>query len=366
MKAVLFILTWWLVLAWANAATRASEAVVPAEGPFCGINSLYTALRAEGFRTDFSSLLQARYVSSADGSTVEELRRAACEQGAECRVLTNLSTSDLCHLDCPAVLHVKNEYDAPQYNHYVLCVPNVGGQLNLYDPPDPLVTSDGSELAAVWDGTAVLVSSKPISLWSIYGHGAVRVAWAAALILLLFGGVVVAKRRGLVPTRVSHGVLRQSLLVVLVGCLSGGVYHCLAPQGFAAQRSAIAAIADAFNAQPAQIVDLPQARSLLVGGARFIDARNASDFAEGHVNGAISIPPNATRLYRSRSLIGVAMDQPMVVYCQGPSCPYAKHLAGRLSRDGYQRISVFAGGWSQWAEAAKNPATDVPGREVVP
>jgi rhodanese-related sulfurtransferase len=152
----------------------------------------------------------------------------------------------------------------------------------------------------------------------------------------------------------------QSAVVFLLTVSLGGGYQWCSKQGFLAQHAATAAITAAFNEEAADIVDLPRAQLMRIGGAQFIDARSASDFAAGHVDGSINIPPNATRLDRSTCLAGVVKDRPLVVYCQGPSCPNARVLAARLSRDGYRRISIFGGGWSAWDAAGASSFSDVP------
>lgn len=47
------------------------------DGPYCGIYSLYHALRAVDVPVQFDSLTQERYVGSANGSSASELRQAA-------------------------------------------------------------------------------------------------------------------------------------------------------------------------------------------------------------------------------------------------------------------------------------------------
>src|SRR6266478_6284154 len=92
----------------------ATYAVPPAH---CGVYSLYTALRIEGVRVSLADLLQPKYISAADGSTFADLRRAAREHCMDAALLTNLDLSDLKAAKCPIILHVKNEWDAPDYNH---------------------------------------------------------------------------------------------------------------------------------------------------------------------------------------------------------------------------------------------------------
>ena len=339
----------------AAAAIRSAESSSPGvpSAPFCGVYSLYTALRAEGSPLKFSQLLQPRYISSASGSTIHELCQAARDQGAYAQVLTNLGLADLHHLSCPAILHVKNEYDSPDYNHFVLCVPAGDGKLMLYDAPDAPTRSLGRELAASWDGTALLVSLKPIELDPLRFWAATRILVAVLVAMAILGAAGWSTRR-LGRRRLT--IISQTALLTLVAATTASVHHLATSQGFGAQAAAITAIRNAHFDQPAGQVDLRQAKLLLQSGARFIDARSSADYQQGHVDGAVDLPPYASRSDRLRLVAGLPRDARLVVYCQSPACPYAALLANRLVRDGFKNVNVFTGGWSLWSDSADSQA----------
>jgi rhodanese-related sulfurtransferase len=353
MRAGVFSTLTLTIIAWTAAMpslAHAQTAPGVASGPYCGVYSLYTALRSQGVNLELAQLLRPTYVSSTSGSTLSQLRQATQEHQAYGQLLENLSVADLHHLNCPAILHVKNEYDAPDYNHFLLCVPVAGGQLALYDPPGAIVRTAGHELAALWDGTALVVSARPINLASMRGWAAARVALTvagalAALGILLF--VRLANRRRSAEVGFCFGLLTQCGLLAVVGAVLAAAYHLTAPEGFLAQRAAVAAII-ASAATDAPPLDLAQARQLWQRETLFVDARHAQDYLQDHIAGAISIPPAASRFDRAAALAGHAKSAPLVVYCQSPSCPYARLLARRLNRDGFDNVKVFAGGWTQW------------------
>ncbi len=66
-----------------------------------------------------------------------------------------------------------------------------------------------------------------------------------------------------------------------------------------------------------------------------IDVRESFEFKDGHVKGALNIPP--TQLMNGApQLEGVAKDTPIIVYCRtGSRSNVAMHLLGKL---GYTNI----------------------------
>jgi len=341
-----------VLLSVAVAVARADSAPSMPNAPLCGVYTLYTALRAEGVEVRFSDLLRQRYIGSASGSTLQELLDAARQNHAHAQLLDNLSVRDLHHLGCPAILHVKNEYDSRQYNHYVLCVPMADGGLGLYDPPDPLVRTAGDELAPIWDGTALAVSAKPISLKSMRLWACVRIG------LIVLAGLLLAPAARLVQFRMIrrwcwHGwsgpCIQCSLLLSLSAAVAGA-YHWASPQGFRARHEAVAAICNSYFVSPPGDLDWSEARTLWQAhNACFVDARIPEDYQRGHIAGAINVPPSATRSDRAMALSRLPKDMPLVVYCLNPSCPLAGLLAKRLARDGFVDVKVFSGGWSEWS-----------------
>jgi rhodanese-related sulfurtransferase len=332
-------------------------------GPFCGINCLYTALRIEGVDADVASLMRSRYVGSPSGSTVAELLSAAHDHHAQAMALENLSVSDLAHLPGPAILHVKSAYDAAEYDHFVLCVA-AGGRLYLYDPPNEAAATSGHELAALWDGTAIVVSAGRIELGTMRLWAAARVATVLIIILSLAGGARLARRvynrNALTRRWAGLTLLSQGAVVVSAGVLLALIYHLVGSGGFFAQRQAIVLLNHArFDPAPASI-DLDAARKLLSRGALFIDARREGDFAQGHIPGAINLPPSSSRVRIESALPPPGTAGEIVVYCAGPSCPYADHLAKRLRRYGYVHLEEFPGGWSGWQASGREAASTSP------
>lgn len=83
--------------------------------------------------------------------------------------------------------------------------------------------------------------------------------------------------------------------------------------------------------------------------AKFIDARDNWDFADGHIPGAINIPeykfspdePNLKLLDKNEKLI---------VYCEGDQCDVSKRLALELQKLGFKKVWIYLGGMKEWWE----------------
>jgi rhodanese-related sulfurtransferase len=90
------------------------------------------------------------------------------------------------------------------------------------------------------------------------------------------------------------------------------------------------------------------------GAALFVDAREASDYAAGHVPGAVNLPfdESVTDPGRLEKLDG--RGKPYIVYCGGGGCEVSIQMAGALIQVGHKKVLVFEGGYPEW-ETAKYP-----------
>ncbi len=84
------------------------------------------------------------------------------------------------------------------------------------------------------------------------------------------------------------------------------------------------------------------------GSALLVDVRPASEFAAGHVEGAVSIPL-AELADRMASL---PADATIVAYCRGPYCVMAATAVARLRESGHPAVRL-AGGFPQWRDTGR-------------
>lgn len=96
-----------------------------------------------------------------------------------------------------------------------------------------------------------------------------------------------------------------------------------------------------------------------VGGALVIDVREDSEYAEGHIPGAVNIP--FRRL--TQSLDTIPTDRQVYVYCKS-GFRAAQSLAA-LGLVGYDNVLAYKPGWDGWTAAGEEVSTEATTAEVV-
>ncbi len=88
------------------------------------------------------------------------------------------------------------------------------------------------------------------------------------------------------------------------------------------------------------------------GQVVLVDVRPPSEFAAGHVEGAVNIPVAdlAARMTELPS------DANVVAYCRGPYCVMAATAVTRLRESGYHAVRLD-GGYPQWRDAGRTVAS---------
>ena len=96
-------------------------------------------------------------------------------------------------------------------------------------------------------------------------------------------------------------------------------------------------------------IGLDQARKFHNEGVVFVDARDLEYYEEGHISGAWNSNHFMELIFRLDSLQG--KDRSIVTYCDGDDCGSSEDLAYDLQNEGFTKIFVFVGGWSEWQQA---------------
>lgn len=115
--------------------------------------------------------------------------------------------------------------------------------------------------------------------------------------------------------------------------------------------SEITALTDAFfqQADGAQAVSFNEFDEMTRSGhAILVDVRPPSEFAAGHVEGAVNIPVAdlASRISE------LPHNADIVAYCRGPYCVMASTAVTRLREAGYEARRLD-GGYPQWRDAGR-------------
>jgi rhodanese-related sulfurtransferase len=97
-----------------------------------------------------------------------------------------------------------------------------------------------------------------------------------------------------------------------------------------------------------EIDELTRAKALFDKGNVFVDSRSQTDYAAGHIKGAISLPLGEFDLKIEAFLQLVSPDTPLVTYCSGKTCEDSHRLTQLLLDSGYQKINVMIDGYPAW------------------
>ena len=100
---------------------------------------------------------------------------------------------------------------------------------------------------------------------------------------------------------------------------------------------------------PGMIVIDEVLADLAAGSAHFIDAREAHDYQEGHIRGAIHLPSSA--IYEKIDDVygaGVSPEGKVIVYCGGGDCEASHNVVDELRRSfGFTNVLVYKNGWEE-------------------
>lgn len=99
-------------------------------------------------------------------------------------------------------------------------------------------------------------------------------------------------------------------------------------------------------------IGLDQAAQLwLTGAALFLDARDPSDYAAGHIGNALNLPAQSFAQSFGEVAPVLTPSSELVLYCDGKECELSHHLAVSLRQAGYTNLHLLQNGWSAWRQA---------------
>jgi rhodanese-related sulfurtransferase len=90
--------------------------------------------------------------------------------------------------------------------------------------------------------------------------------------------------------------------------------------------------------------------------ALVVDAREAQDYTDGHIKGALSIPYNDAMADPDKVKKLDPAGRPIVVYCSGGDCELSMDLAKVMVENGKRKVLVYEGGFPEW-ERSNLPIT---------
>lgn len=108
----------------------------------------------------------------------------------------------------------------------------------------------------------------------------------------------------------------------------------------------------------AKVVTADDVEKLRASGAPIVDSRVASEYAEGHIKGAINVPyreksAKSTDFDASKDEFGLAKlpsDKAgdIVIYCNGPECWKSFKASTAAIKAGYTKVNWYRGGFPDW------------------
>jgi len=320
----------------------------------CGLYCVYSLLRFSGVQIDFRDLVRPAYLGSVKGSSIRELKRAVIDHGLFGIEVSNLTYRRLSTCSYPVILHVKQSLASKDYSHYVLYLGMKNGKVRLLDPSSSVKMVSFPELAARWDGKGMILSGRPIESSIVFS------TWRDRLLVYIIVGVFVVlllrlgvKRCGRTLTGM-HGwkwlglTGAQGIAFVVVASLCGVLYSSVNEECLLANTEATTALKKAHRRSFIPKIGHQKAQKMLNQGVSFVDARRRTDYNNGHLEGAISIPIDSNDIEIATATAGLDKSLPVVIYCQSAKCAYAEKMAIRLLEEGFLRVSVFKGGWVAW------------------
>jgi rhodanese-related sulfurtransferase len=85
--------------------------------------------------------------------------------------------------------------------------------------------------------------------------------------------------------------------------------------------------------------------------AIFIDARSRTEYASGHIRGALSLSWQDVDHAYVESAALLDDNENIVTYCDGEACDLSHELALFLKEMGYENVYVLSNGWTEWTNA---------------
>lgn len=151
-------------------------------------------------------------------------------------------------------------------------------------------------------------------------------------------------RTGLVRTRRDGNRVIYALASPRVAQLWAAVRDVAADHVAELDRLAAAYLGD--RSKLSTVTRKELAARLRDGDVVVLDMRPETEYAAGHIAGAVSLPVGEL----TRRLRNVPKDRDVVAYCRGPYCVYADDAVRALTRRGY-RAARLEDGFPEWARA---------------
>jgi rhodanese-related sulfurtransferase len=333
---------------------------------FGAVACLHKASAVLGKFLDLVPLITAKSLRPHGETTLDDLSAMARAQGLQADSYSDLTVAQLRRADFPALLRVRGSRYSAKPDHYVVCLGIEDGQARIFNPPGTEATFPLECLATRWKGEALVLSAGGPRTELSALHYASYVP-TLALIGVAIAAIVVLR----LLRRVSRGspaaaMGRLSRLVIQpIGIIAAAVALGYAGRMYAGadlqSHAAVLASSGAYDAMDFLLrpsdrgspegvseIDLRAALKLHDAGALFVDARDYSEYASGHIKRAMCVPASEASLVRM-NMAGIAKNRKIVVYCSDVECGRAHYIAAALMQNGFTEVVLYPEGWVKWS-----------------
>jgi rhodanese-related sulfurtransferase len=173
---------------------------------------------------------------------------------------------------------------------------------------------------------------------------------------LAFPGI--EQKAGVKPLDLKTSLLRlrqgiwQGIFLICLGALIAAGFNAIRSTGIPWTGAWSSASLAASQRQGLGEIPLTEAWSLYQGGrALLVDARDPVSFYEGHITGALNVPPGEAGRYLEEIRILASSGLVIIAYCDGVDCPLSTELARSLQQSGVSSVRVLVDGWSRWVKS---------------
>jgi len=313
--------------------------------PYCGIYSLYGAARALDCDVAFASLIDTRYVSSQQGSTLEDLQSAAEMAGLGCTAIRGPGRSLLTSAEHPLLLHVTPAGNGLRFNHWILFLGIEGGQAVIHDGPGGELKVPVEFVLSRWDGIALAVHDENRSTFYTL-TALLRLALMVGLI-----GVFLRLRfffhfSDNEKTHLVHQCFKLGVISFLLGITMWGLRTH--PPSFGIARRSLEVVHGIHQFNDVSLVDLCEYVNL--ESAIFVDARDSVSFSRGTIPSAVNVPANSSLGELNNQLGSADRGRKIIVFCQSPKCRFSDVVTQMLCSIGFEDVEVCRDGYQGWAE----------------
>lgn len=304
---------------------------------YCGIYSLYAAAASLDVDINFDELATVTYVSSLEGSTVQDLVTAANNHSLNAFPLSGLTLDDLARIEQPVLLNIYSNGQLEFRNHWVTYLGMAGQRVTIADGADGIASWTTAELLTSWRGDGIVITraAKADVYAAIFSQNCTNALKIVFLILIVHfvGNIRQVRLNNL-----------AGLIVLLTGTLVGTFFsNYLSGAGIANPDNRTSLVftehligfRSLSEVSPEQLHNDPSLAYLL------IDSRFQGDYRRGTIQGAINIPVTFTREDFDKSLHGVERSRMLVVFCQNRKCGFSRSVANRLIKMGFENVKLL-------------------------